>query len=169
MALLDQETLLSTRLDVIRFLIERDGDYCYLCDDGFERDHDEDFSEYTIDHVIPRSRGGLDHVENYRVTHLHCNQDKADRMWLPDGTLEPKPIRRRSLPKAERPDLCTTCINGRMLQRGAYCPSCGCEAGPQPWPWWAKAPAHQCRHDETNWCWACGALEIYPRSAPLEL
>jgi 5-methylcytosine-specific restriction endonuclease McrA len=32
--------------------------------------------EITIDHIIPRSRGGADHLDNYQLAHFPCNQDK---------------------------------------------------------------------------------------------
>lgn len=165
--LLDQTSLLSTRIDVVKFLIERDGDYCYLCPEPFEREHPEDFSDYTIDHVLPRSRGGLDHVDNYRLAHFPCNQDKDDRLFLPDGTLEPKRNSRRpKIPRSERPTVCETCMNGRMLQKDHFCPVCGHEAGPPKFPWWARRTADECKHDHTAWCWMCGGPGVIPRSSP---
>ena len=152
--LLDQDTLLVTRVDYIKHLIATDGDLCYLCGKPFAKEHSEDWSDYTIDHVIPRSRGGLDHVDNYKLAHFPCNQDKDDRLFLEDGSLEPK---RKGKPiKSERPELCETCWNGRRLNRDALCPVCGCEAGPIRWPWYAKRSAFDCDHDEM-WCWMCGS------------
>jgi hypothetical protein len=165
--LLDQTSLLSTRVDVVKFLIERDGDHCYLCPKPFERDAEDDYSDYTIDHVIPRARGGLDHVDNYKLAHFPCNQEKDDRMFLPDGTLEPKRNSRApKVPKAEREQVCDRCMNGRMLQQGAFCDVCGHESGPQKWPWWARRAANECGHDEKSWCWMCGGPGVMPRSAP---
>jgi 5-methylcytosine-specific restriction endonuclease McrA len=54
-------------------LIRRDGGACYLCQRPFET-----FKDVTIDHLIPRSKGGLDKLENYRLAHAECNQLKAD-------------------------------------------------------------------------------------------
>lgn len=154
--MLDSSYLLNTRVDVIKYLIERDGDHCYLCDKTFEKGDDEDWSDYTIDHVIAKSRGGLDHVSNYRLAHFPCNQEKDDRHFLEDGTLEPK-RRSRRLPRAERPEVCSSCLNGRMLSRGYFCPVCGHEAGPQRWPWYAKRSAFDCEHNHETWCWLCGS------------
>lgn len=153
--LLDQDTLLVTRVDYIKHLIEVDGDLCYLCGKPFTKSGPDDWEDYTIDHVIPRSRGGLDHIDNYKLAHFPCNQEKDDRLFLEDGTLEPK---RRSgrVQKTERPELCQNCWNGRRLQKDAVCHVCNCEAGPIRWPWYAKRSAMECDHDAT-WCWMCGS------------
>lgn len=50
---------------------ERDKSTCYLCGG---RISDEDFS---IDHVIPISRGGSSDPDNVRSTHKACNAKKA--------------------------------------------------------------------------------------------
>jgi len=165
--LLDQTSLLTTRVDLLRHLIERDGDFCYLCEKEFHKENADDWSDYTIDHVIPRARGGLDHVDNYKLAHFPCNQEKDDRLFLEDGTLEPKRNSRApKVPKGEREQVCTDCLNGRMLQQGATCRACGHESGPERWPWWARKPANECGHDEKSWCWMCGGPGVMPRSAP---
>ena len=151
---LDSPTQLETRVDVIKFLIERDGDFCYLCTKPFDVEHpDGIWGDYTIDHVIPKSRGGRNHVDNYKLAHFPCNQEKDDRLFLDDGTLEPK--RNSRVQKAERPEICDRCLNGRMLERDFFCDLCGHEAGPPRWPWYAKAEASECDHNEF-WCWMCG-------------
>lgn len=166
--MLDSIYLLKTRVDVIKFLIDRDGDHCYLCDKEFEREHEEDWSDYTIDHVIAKSRGGLDHVSNYKLAHFPCNQEKDDRHFLEDGTLEPKRKIRR-VNKTERPDYCTTCLDGRRLSKDAYCHSCGHEAGPPLWPWFAKRSAMECSHDHETWCWLCGSGVVSRSSTYVDL
>ncbi len=36
------------------------------------------FSEMTLDHVMPKSKGGTDALANLRPAHRHCNELKGD-------------------------------------------------------------------------------------------
>ena len=36
--------------------------------------------EFTIDHVIPKSKGGPDKQENLQIAHDECNQKKSDKV-----------------------------------------------------------------------------------------
>lgn len=54
-----------------RALIKRDGHRCKVC--GATCD-------LTIDHIVPRSRGGSNRLENLRLLCEPCNQDKGDRL-----------------------------------------------------------------------------------------
>jgi 5-methylcytosine-specific restriction endonuclease McrA len=51
----------------------RDNGHCGYCGDPVE------LSEYTFDHVIPRSKGGLTSWENVLVACSACNAKKADK------------------------------------------------------------------------------------------
>ncbi len=53
-------------------LKKRDGPACHYCG------RVPDF--YTIDHVIPRSRGGADRKPNMVLACSMCNNDKGDRL-----------------------------------------------------------------------------------------
>ena len=37
------------------------------------------FRQFEVDHVVPRSRGGADHLENLQLLCAHCNRTKGDR------------------------------------------------------------------------------------------
>ncbi len=38
-----------------------------------------EFRHFEVDHVIPRSRGGTDHIDNLQLLCGHCNRIKGDR------------------------------------------------------------------------------------------
>ena len=46
---------------------------CGGCETSFE------FRHFEVDHVVPRSRGGTDHLENLQLLCGHCNRVKGDR------------------------------------------------------------------------------------------
>ena len=37
------------------------------------------FRMFEVDHLIPRSRGGVDHIDNLQLLCAHCNRTKGDR------------------------------------------------------------------------------------------
>ena len=41
--------------------------------------HEFLFGNFTVDHVIPRSRGGTDHLDNLQLLCGACNSVKGDR------------------------------------------------------------------------------------------
>jgi 5-methylcytosine-specific restriction endonuclease McrA len=62
-------------------IIERDNSTCYMCKRKLP------FEEVTLEHVIPRSRGGDDSEANLKVACEPCNNRKGDRLpeeceWL---------------------------------------------------------------------------------------
>lgn len=60
------------RRKIIRALIRRDGDRCYWrgCEFTFKRPR-------TIDHVIPRSAGGVNALVNLVLACQPCNRDRT--------------------------------------------------------------------------------------------
>ena len=34
----------------------------------------------TLDHIVPLSKGGADHADNWQLTHAHCNKIKGNRI-----------------------------------------------------------------------------------------
>lgn len=49
---------------------------CGICN-GLIHFHDP-LGRLTIDHIVPRSKGGSDDYDNLQPAHLKCNQAKAD-------------------------------------------------------------------------------------------
>lgn len=54
------------------------GSVCWLCGRQIRE------GEFSVDHVIPRSRGGGDAIENLRPAHIRCNSRRGNR-----GTVRP--------------------------------------------------------------------------------
>lgn len=54
-----------------RTVVARDGQRCFYCQDEFPLD------ELTLDHVVPKSRGGTNENENLVLACGPCNWDKG--------------------------------------------------------------------------------------------
>lgn len=61
-------------------LMCRDGTDCTICREPLDRHlHDVDDPMYiTFDHIIPRSKGGTDHLDNLRLAHKRCNEQRGN-------------------------------------------------------------------------------------------
>src|SRR5204863_3442737 len=57
-----------------RNIFERDENTCQYCKKKYDR------SELTLDHVIPRSRGGTSTWQNIVLACIRCNMKKGDRL-----------------------------------------------------------------------------------------
>lgn len=57
-----------------RRIYDRSGGICYLCGEPVE------FKHMSVDHVIPKSRGGKNNIENLRATHPACNSEKSNKL-----------------------------------------------------------------------------------------
>lgn len=56
------------------FIYDRDGWRCQLCGEPVDMVADTTHpSAPTLDHIVPRSRGGSDDPDNLRLTHRGCN------------------------------------------------------------------------------------------------
>jgi 5-methylcytosine-specific restriction endonuclease McrA len=76
-----------------RGLWERDGGICQYTGRKLSR------HEGNIDHVVPRSRGGLTNWENCVLAHRDVNHRKADRLPQEAGlNLQRQPVAPRALP-----------------------------------------------------------------------
>lgn len=60
---------MSGKAGRVRALLRRDGPGCRYCDD--------EFCETTLDHVVPRSKGGTDALWNLVLACAPCNTDKG--------------------------------------------------------------------------------------------
>lgn len=67
----------ARRLIAVR---HRDGSRCWLCGEflDFCKAADGSFPGVTLDHVVPRSHGGPDCVENLRLAHEACNRARGN-------------------------------------------------------------------------------------------
>lgn len=67
-----------------RKVFARDCYKCYMCDRKVKRIHEggkqEDGSLATVDHLIPRSKGGTDDIDNLKTCCYDCNQRKGDEL-----------------------------------------------------------------------------------------
>lgn len=64
----------STKESLRVAVLERDGLVCGLCGGDVEPD------EVHIDHILPRSLGGPDDLDNLQVSHALCNMRKGNRV-----------------------------------------------------------------------------------------
>lgn len=69
----------------VAVLLERDGDSCVLCGDSIDMAlrHPNPLSR-SVDHRLPRSKGGTEDMSNLGLAHLVCNVRKNAREdWTP--------------------------------------------------------------------------------------
>ena len=61
-------------------ILARDGHHCSLCDLPLDRSikNGDDPFYITFDHVIPRSKGGTDTLDNLRLAHQVCNNERGN-------------------------------------------------------------------------------------------
>ena len=58
-----------------KMLIRRDGTLCAICGEPMLT-----MDDITIDHRVPLSRGGLDVLDNLRLAHVKCNEERGNRL-----------------------------------------------------------------------------------------
>jgi HNH endonuclease len=66
----------------VSMLREYQDDLCYLCGHKMAAQSDilaPDVEMQSIDHVVPKSRGGTNRLGNVALAHKGCNNYKADR------------------------------------------------------------------------------------------
>ena len=57
----------------IQAIMRRDGKRCWLCGERLNKRNDRT----TIDHAIPKGRGGTNHLHNLRLAHESCNNARG--------------------------------------------------------------------------------------------
>jgi 5-methylcytosine-specific restriction endonuclease McrA len=60
-------------------LAERDGWTCHLCGDPVPWDGGKDKGP-TRDHIVPRSLGGPNSLDNLRLAHAACNRQRGNQL-----------------------------------------------------------------------------------------
>ena len=72
-------------------IVWRDGNQCQYCGNHFP------FDKLTMDHVLPKSRGGKNTWENLVAACMKCNQKKGSRTPQESGMIPlKKPFRRKA-------------------------------------------------------------------------
>lgn len=65
-------------------VLRRDGYKCTYCGTSGSD------SELEIDHIIPVSKGGSNHIANLTTACRKCNQGKSNKTWMPSVNHHPK-------------------------------------------------------------------------------
>jgi 5-methylcytosine-specific restriction endonuclease McrA len=69
------------------------------------------YVQFTVDHVIPLSRGGADTPDNLALACFHCNRKKADKLTA----IDPETMLR--LPYSIRGEMTGEIISSGLLMR----------------------------------------------------
>lgn len=59
--------------------MERDGTNCALCDKPLDRHIKDPKNDWyiTFDHIVPRSEGGANNLDNIQLAHRFCNEERG--------------------------------------------------------------------------------------------
>ena len=78
---------------VVPLLVKRDGDTCWWCHLSFTT---RGAMLRTIEHVVPRSLGGTDDLDNLRLAHRFCNAVRGrDDFETARQVARQRPVRHR--------------------------------------------------------------------------
>lgn len=165
--------LRDSKQEILAALIERDGDQCAYCEKTDFHSDPNHVNGRTIDHyhsIDFCTSEGWDSEDTHSLSNLRlacktCNARKSNRRWLPDGTLEPRGRVKVHVP---RPEICDTCMNGRLLLKDEICDVCGSDPQPRSFPAYAQKRPKDCSHgfvDPADHCWLCVIGLVERRSA----
>lgn len=65
------------------FIAKRDGAGCYYCGDRMTEYHGP--KQRTLDHILPKSRGGLNATWNLRLACRRCNEKRKNGPTVEKG------------------------------------------------------------------------------------
>ena len=78
----------TTTRDRLRRQVSRGHPPCHLCGDPIDYSlRSPDPLSFEVDHVIPRSRGGEDTLDNAAPSHRRCNRAKSNRLATDDAVI----------------------------------------------------------------------------------
>lgn len=63
---------MAKRSRLVRKLLHRDGDRCFYCNRKLNDD-------MTVEHLLSRSKGGREHLDNLVLSHFECNREASNR------------------------------------------------------------------------------------------
>jgi hypothetical protein len=66
----------------LELLCERDGWFCHLCGAPVSMDA-QGYDFLTLDHIVPRSRGGRNSIDNLAPAHYRCNNQRGNAPLTP--------------------------------------------------------------------------------------
>jgi hypothetical protein len=131
-----------------RLFVEQDG-RCYWCKDDMELEHfiktehgnlKENPRFASIEHLLPKYRGGMNGAANCVAAHAHCNHKRASKRWPHDpvyGNLNRKqPAPKAFLPLPREPDI--------PIMTDAWCAAITREMDCD-WPWLRRLAAQRVR------------------------
>ena len=148
------------RSQTIENLEKRDGHGCQWINCTFELNED---NPITIEHRIPRSKGGTDDLCNLELLCQIHNYYRANRDYENYELRTLVPIEKNPKPQKVKHRKPTDCCNeGRDLGQDDVCLTCGSVPQPYAFPRWAKLNPKDCSHSGVFWCWAC-SIGIYDR------
>lgn len=72
------------RVQQTRQRLMQQSNICWICGGVIDLTlKNPDPGAFTVDHAIPRARGGTDHPSNLRPAHRSCNRAKSDKAHAP--------------------------------------------------------------------------------------
>jgi len=145
-----------------RTIAERDGWWCWLCGGAIDPDAPTNSpNQGTVDHLVPRSRGGSSGLANLRLAHRRCNVRRGNHLpelqwprewpmlmtvhvWTALARLAPRPGAAEVVAMAPLPDLAEAAVAWVVERSEEFVPGGWegwCEASPAgPVAVWLRRP-----------------------------